>query len=118
MRFISTKIHGTLDYLTAFLLLIIPFVLGYGTDTVTGRIFVILGVATILYSLITKYELGLLQILPIQLHLMLDVLSGVLLAASPWLFGFNNVAYMPHLIIGIAEISIALITRTKTYPGS
>ena len=37
---------------------------------------------------------------------------GVLLAASPWLFGFADRVYWPHLILGLAEIGAGLMTRT------
>jgi len=114
MKFISTKIHGVLDFLMAFLLLSIPFMMHYDIGAMVGRIFIIFGVATVIYSLITRYESGLLSIIPMQLHLVLDILSGIVLAASPWLFGFSDIVFMPHLIIGIVEIIIALTTKSKT----
>lgn len=45
-------------------------------------------------------------------HLGLDAASGVLLAASPWLFGFSVVVFWPHLILGLFEVAAALTTRT------
>jgi len=114
MKLLSTKIHGALDYITAFLLLAMPYMLNYDTGAIAGRIFLILGVATILYSLITKYEFGLLNVIPMGLHLTLDVVSGIVLAASPWLFGFQDKEFLPHLIIGLFEIIVALLTTVKT----
>lgn len=46
------------------------------------------------------------------MHLLFDLLSGILLAASPWLFGFADQVYLPHLIIGMLEIGAALMTKT------
>ncbi len=43
---------------------------------------------------------------------MIDFLSGVFLAASPWLFGFAEEVYLPHLILGIFEIGASLMTKT------
>jgi hypothetical protein len=43
---------------------------------------------------------------------MLDYASGVLLAASPWLFGFADYVWEPHLILGILEIGAAMFTKT------
>jgi len=118
MKFISTQMHGALDYVTAFLLLAMPYMLHYETGTMAGRIFIILGVSTVCYSLITKYEFGIMNIIPMQLHLVFDVVSGILLAASPWLFGFHDVAYLPHLIIGLFEVVVAITTKTKAFYGS
>ena len=45
----------------------------------------------------------------------LDLLSGLLLAASPWLFGFSEFVYVPHLVLGLLEIGAALMTKTTPY---
>jgi hypothetical protein len=47
-----------------------------------------LGKSAIVYSLCTNYELGAFHLIPMPAHLWLDLLSGIFLAASPWLFGF------------------------------
>jgi hypothetical protein len=74
---------------------------------------IILGVGVILYSLITDYELSLAKKISMKTHLTLDVLSGVSLAASPWIFGFNDYVYLPHLILGILEIGAGTMTETS-----
>jgi hypothetical protein len=35
----------------------------------------------------------------------------VLLALSPWLFGFSDYVWQPHLIVGLLEIGTSLMTR-------
>ncbi len=51
----------------------------------------ILGARAIVHSLLTDYELGVVRRIPMPIHLLLDVLSGlVLLAVSAWIFGFAN----------------------------
>ncbi|MDQ3278240.1 MAG: SPW repeat protein, partial [Bacteroidota bacterium] len=72
---------------------------------------VILGASAILYSLFTDYEMGATSGISMRTHLTLDLLSGLLLAMSPWIFGFADVVYVPHLVFGILEIGVALITR-------
>lgn len=47
-------------------------------------------------------------------HLMLDLGSGLLLAASPWLFGFadgtatTDGVWVPHLVLGLVEVLASL----------
>jgi hypothetical protein len=110
MRFISTRVHGMLDYVVGVLLILLPRLFGFQTGGYDEKIPVILGVAAIVYSLITRYELGLFKVLPFKLHLTFDFLSGVLLALSPWLFGFADRVWAPHFAIGLFEIAAALLT--------
>lgn len=110
---ISTKIHGYLDYGMGILLIILPFILGFPEGAATW-VFVILGAGTIVYSLFTDYELGWKRVLSMKTHLGLDVAAGILLAASPWIFGFADEVYLPHLIFGVIEIGAALLTEKKT----
>ena len=44
----------------------------------------------ILYSVFTDYELGLFELLSSRIHLRIDFVWGLLLAASPWLLGFGD----------------------------
>lgn len=120
MRLIPTKIHGLLDYVVGMALIIAPWAFEFSDKAVTGDdaknlVPIMLGIATILYSLFTDYEWGASRKIPMNIHLVFDFVSGVFLAASPWLFGFAKEVYLPHLIIGIFEV-IAAVT-TITYPG-
>ena len=112
MRVIPTRMHGMLDYVMGVLLLVAPYVLGFADGTAAQYVPQALGVAMLGASLLTDYELGLVRVIPMPVHLMLDFASGALLAASPWLFGFADRLYWPHLILGLLEIGSALMTRT------
>jgi hypothetical protein len=112
MRFVSTKIHGVLDYMMSIVLMGSPWLLGFARAGGETWIPVILGVIMLVYSLFTDYEYGALKILPVKAHLFIDLLSGALLAASPWIFGFADYVFLPHLVLGIAEIGAALVTKT------
>jgi len=113
MRVISTKIHGILDYLTAIFLILCPQLFDLSSSSPEGAVFVILGILTLVYSAITQYELGLFRVVPMDVHLVFDIFSGLFLAASPWLLDFSRYAYLPHIIIGFAEVVIAFMTRPR-----
>jgi hypothetical protein len=114
MRFIPTKTHGVVDYVMAIFLGSMPWLLNFAHGGAETWVPVILAAGIVLYSLITDYEFGAGKILSMRTHLMLDLMGGILLAASPWLFGFADYIYQPHLIVGILEIGAALMTRTHS----
>lgn len=113
MRFLSTRVHGMLDYLMGLLLIASPWLFGFAgeADGAATWVPVALGLGAIGYSLFTDYELGVVRKLPMPTHLLLDLGSGVLLAASPWLFGFADVVWVPHLVLGLLEVGAALVTE-------
>lgn len=112
MRFIPTMVHGVMDYAMGLLLIAAPWLLGFADGTAAQWVPVILGAGAIVYSLLTDYELGAARVLSMKAHLGLDAASGALLAASPWLFGFADRAWVPHLVLGLVEIAAALTTQT------
>lgn len=112
MRFIPTRVHGVLDYLVGVLLIASPWLFGFAENEVARWIPIILGAGAIIYSLLTRYELGVADVIPMPVHLGLDAMSGLLLAASPWIFGFADVVWVPHLLFGLLEIGVALTTET------
>ncbi len=113
---IDTRTHGMIDYATGALLLVAPYLFGFATGGVEQILPQIIGAAIILMSLITKYELSIAKIIPLNVHLGMDVASGALLAASPWLFGFANLIWWPHLLVGLMEIGVVIMT--KRYAGA
>jgi hypothetical protein len=113
MRIIPTKTHGILDYVMGLLLIASPWIFDFARDGAETWIPVILGVSTILYSLFTNYELGISGKISMKAHLGIDLVSGIFLAVSPWLFGFNDYVYLPHVILGVTEVIAVLLSKTQ-----
>jgi hypothetical protein len=72
---------------------------------------VVIGGFVLLQSLFTDYEISLANLLPIKAHLAMDALAGLVLAASPWMFGFSEVVWVPHVAVGIIEVVFAITTH-------
>jgi hypothetical protein len=100
-----------MDYLIGVLLIAAPWLFNFDRGGAETWVPVILGAGVILYSLFTDYELGAMRRISMPTHLMLDLGGGVLLALSPWLFGFSDYVWQPHLIVGLLEIGTSLMTR-------
>ena len=113
MRVIPSNIHGIIDYVVGVALIIVPYLGGFADGSAAQWVPQIIGVMIIGQSLITDYELSIAKIIPLPTHLMLDMGTGALLAVSPWLFGFSEKVWMPHLIVGLSEIVIAAISENR-----
>jgi hypothetical protein len=108
---INTRLHGILDYVVGIVLIGAPFLLGFANGGPEMWVPIIVGASALVYSLMTRYELGVVKIIPMPVHLLLDAMSGVLLAASPWLFGFADQIWIPHVLFGLLEIGAAAMTQ-------
>jgi hypothetical protein len=112
MKFIGTKTHGYLDYIMGVLLIAAPWIFDFDRGGAETWVPVVLGAGVIVYSLLTDYELGASRQISMRTHLLLDMIGGALLAASPWIFGFADYVWAPHLVLGVLEIGAALFTKT------
>ncbi|MFC3199694.1 SPW repeat protein [Parapedobacter deserti] len=110
MRFISRPIHAVLDYLSGIAMLVSPWVLNFADVTFARNVIVVSGVVVIIMSLITNYEGGISKKIAMSTHLWGDLFLGIFLAASPWLFLFNEETYIPHLAFGLLSIVASLLT--------
>lgn len=117
MRIFSTSAHGAFDYFFGILLIGAPWLLSFARNEAETWVPVVVGVGVIVYSLMTKYELGVSAVVPIRTHLKLDIFAGGVLALSPWIFGFDSFVYKPHLVLGILEIAASVFTNFKSEPG-
>lgn len=117
-RFIPTKVHGILDYVVAIALIFAPMIFGFshvGGPAVV--IPIVLGIGLFLYSLFTNYEWGLIKVLGMPYHLIIDVVAASFLALSPALFGFANQSWnvwVPHVVVGVAVILVVTFSQVES----
>lgn len=116
MQFISTKSHTIIGLIVGAALIAAPYLFGFNDNTAATITPILIGVFILLNELITTSPFSLVKLVPMKVHIIVDVLTGAILAASPWLFGFYNaddaVQWVPHLIVGIMVIGYALLTTT------
>lgn len=108
----STRVHAYLDYVVAAVLLTSPWWAGFAGMNAESWVAVVIAIAIALYAAATDNELGLTKRLEMTLHLWIDALAGILLAASPWVFSFDQRVWLPHLAIGIVLAGLALVSQT------
>jgi hypothetical protein len=117
MRFLSTRTHGLIDFVTAAALIVLPWILGFSSGTPlyfsTAAGVLILGV-----SLLTDYERGLVPVIPMAGHLGADLGLGMFLVVTPLALSFHPNAWIPLLIIGLSEMVVPLVTRLQPSPAN
>ena len=111
---IPTRVHGIIDYIVAVILIIAPYLLGFADGTPAQWVPTVIGIATIVVSLLTRYELGAVKLIPMLGHLSIDGVAGIVLLASPWIFGFADRIWWPHVLFGIMYVVVPLLTARKS----
>ena len=112
MKLFSTKTHGVLDYVTAGTLFALPRMMDW--SPAARSLLTNASLGTVAYSLLTRYELGLWKVLPMKGHLALDAMSGLLLAAAPFLLlDEDTSANAVFVALGLFEIGASLMTETE-----
>jgi hypothetical protein len=114
MKIINTRLHGMLDYLSAMILLF-PWFSNYYTGGPDTRILAALGGITILVSLLTDYEFGLIKLLPMKAHLVFDVLSALFLLAMPWLFPVYHYQLYWPVLLGAGGLLVVVLSSSESY---
>jgi hypothetical protein len=115
MRFISSKAHTIIGILVGIVLIVAPWLIGFSDEPAPTRVAVIVGAFILVNELITTSPSSPLKVVPMRVHIVIDVLTGIFLAASPWLFGFADLDaeyWVPHLVVGILVAGYALMTNT------
>jgi hypothetical protein len=110
MRFLEPRIHGFIDYFVGIMLIAAPALFNF-ENAVEVFIPALFGVVQITYALFTRYEFGFFPAISMRKHLRLDLITGALLAASPWIFRFAEYVWQPHVLLGGFQMLLALFTR-------
>jgi hypothetical protein len=110
-RLIGSRAHGMIDYPTSALMMATPWVFRLDRKSIASWLPLALGASATVYSLLTDYELSAQRRLSLKTHLVLDAISGAMLAASPLLFRTRRTQWIPNVAIGLFEVATALLTK-------
>jgi hypothetical protein len=112
-RPIDATLHGATDYsVGTTLMTVFPSVVGISGTTAATQIRVA-GAVHAGYSTITDYPLGVVKAIPYKVHLALDALGAVGLAATPFLTGqYRKGAryWAPHVGLCLFELGSLLLS--------
>jgi len=109
MKYSATLIHAMSDYAMSALLLASPWIFGFSQDWNATTCTMSFGAAMTAYSLFTDYELSIRRVIPMMTHLALDAAAGAFLIAAPFIKGYSQTVWVPQVVIGIVEVSMAVL---------
>ena len=111
-RLLPAWFHAIADYAVGILLIVVAVASGVGgAAEATG---IVVGATVLLVSVLTRYPLGIVKVLPFQVHSAGDYLAAALLIVAPFALGFNDTeagisAF--YVVLGIAVLAVSLITN-------
>lgn len=115
MKLLSTRTHTIIGLIVGLALIVAPWLFGFDGQGSAAMVPIYVGIFILVSELTTTSPLSPLKLVPMPIHIMMDVLTGLFLLASPWLFGFDDLAinaWLPHVVVGIVIAGYALLTRT------
>jgi len=116
IRFLTSTLHGILDYIAAFVLLVAPVILKLNeVSPFAYWLSVVAGGVLILYSLLTDYEFSISKMIPFKVHLGLDLSAGVVFVIWPFIFGFTGVAMAYYIVMGLGIMLVVAVTDSASH---
>jgi hypothetical protein len=110
---IPLNLHAALEPLIAVVIIAAPWIFQFSETTTATMICVIVGVAMLLVGSMTDWRLSLMRLIPIEMHMMGDLVLGAVLVLSPLIFGFSDEGGPTRFMIiaGVLELLTTLMTR-------
>jgi hypothetical protein len=117
VRLLPAWLHAVADYAVGAVLILAALIVG-GTAGAVGT-GVVVGATVLAVSMLTRYPLGVVKVLPFQVHSAGDYLAAALLLAAPFTLHFRHSdggLTALYLAAGIAVLAVSLITNYQYGP--
>lgn len=115
MKLISSRNHTYIGWVVGVVLVAAPWIFQFDDVSAAKWSAILVGLFVLVNEAVTTSPASLLKIVPMKLHVMLDVVTGVFLLLTPFLFQFSDEdanAWVPHIVVGILIAGYALVTDT------
>lgn len=111
MKMLSPRIHGYLDYLTVFIFLLAPLLLGL--EGLPAIISYILASIHLLMTFLSDFSLGFAKLIPFKKHGWVETIVGPIILLLPFILGFYDTARIFYITMGVIIIIVSLVTDYK-----
>ncbi|MGH9120834.1 MAG: hypothetical protein ACRDYC_02645, partial [Acidimicrobiales bacterium] len=117
IKLLPAWLHAVADYAVGLTLIVVALAVhGSGSTTATG---VVVGVTVLVVSMLTRYPLGVVKVLPFTVHSAGDYLAAALLIGAPFALNFSGSETglsVFYVAAGIAVVAVSLITNYQYSP--
>lgn len=115
MKIISPKLHAYLDYVISGILILFPLIFGYKLEEADSWIPLVAGLTFLTYTIFTRFRDEHFGIISLKTHLILDVITGLAVAITPWFGEFAGRPPYIQTILGIMIWVFAAMTQVVPY---
>jgi hypothetical protein len=111
--FVTLNMHAAIEPIAAIVLIASPWIFGFSDNSTAKIVMIVIGAIMLISGSMTDWRLSLTRLIPLRVHFMTDLVLGVVLVISPFIFGFshNGAATRFAIIFGALELLTALSTR-------
>ncbi len=110
---ISTRTHGIIDYAFSATLVALPFLFRW--EGRAAKLAVGAGMAVLGTSMMTRYEHGVIDLLPMKAHLSIDAGENSMLLSAPKMLGARDrTAGRILAVMGAIGSAIGALTKTRS----
>jgi hypothetical protein len=117
VRLLPAWFHAIADYAVGALLIIVALAVGGSAGAVaTG---VVVGAVVLAVSMLTRYPLGVVKVLPFTIHSAGDYLAAALLIVAPFALNFRDGdtgLSVFYIVAGLAVLAVSLVTNYQYSP--
>jgi hypothetical protein len=117
IKLLPAWFHALADYAVGGLLIVVAIAVGGSAGAVgTG---IVVGATILVVSMLTRYPLGVVKVLPFPVHSGGDYLAAALLLVAPWALNFSSgdtglTAF--YVAAGAAVLLVSLVTNYQYSP--
>ncbi|HEX8834336.1 MAG TPA: hypothetical protein VF719_09045 [Abditibacteriaceae bacterium] len=113
LNIIPRPVHAVLDYGYAIKALAAPWLFGFADEPAAKVASEVAGAVTLVSTLATRHEGGVVKMLPFNTHLKMDAIHAVVTAASPWVFGFAHNTRARNVFLGLALLEVVVVALSE-----
>src|SRR3954470_12889829 len=83
--------HAAIEPVAAILFIAGPFIFGFQNVSDAKTISIVIGIVMLLTGMMTRWRMGIVKVIPLSVHRMMDVILAVVAIASPFVLGFSDI---------------------------
>ncbi len=110
---IPRPVHAVIDYTWGGAHYFAPEMFGFQDEEAANAFSKFRGGSAAATSLLTRYELGVVRVIPYNVHLVFDLIGAVGGLAAPWVFGFDKNEKARNTVLAFALFELGAVALSK-----